>query len=145
MFQLKICLSYFNSCFLESRRNFLSFHIMLDANIIKVIKVANYNHLQCQHKLYIFQRINYFPLVKAFPFLSTVKFLKVLLNTVFESVRRSQKLHSQLWHFFSLKAHSFSSDSLGYILPTHASPSLQQGKSACAQFSVLQISLKPLS
>lgn len=39
-----------------------SLPIMIEANIIKVIKVANYNHLQCQRRFYIFQRINYFPI-----------------------------------------------------------------------------------
>lgn len=76
MFQLKICLTYFSSYFLESRRNLLSFHTRIEGNIIKVIKVENYNHLQCQHGLYIFQRINYFPFVKTFPFSTYCEILK---------------------------------------------------------------------
>jgi len=51
---------------------------------MKVIKVANYNHLQCQHRLHIFQRINYFSVVTAFPFLPTAKFLNVLLNSLWK-------------------------------------------------------------
>lgn len=76
MFQLKICLTYFNSYFLESRRNLFSFHTRIEGNIVKVIKVENYNHLQCQHGLYIFKRINYFPFVKAFPFSTYCEILK---------------------------------------------------------------------